>query len=187
MAARKLSETLELQLVTQDYNTAIVVDNMIAEWGSCPNPQLSVLLVHLKFLAAVHQNHHWVVKGDSFYGDHLLFQRLYDGVVAEVDSVAEKVVGLGVAENVDLHLQLSQLNRLVQGYGMTQTIPQQTELAKRSLLAEMNFLGVAARLVESMKEYGCLTRGIDNLVAGIEDAHEGNVYLLKQRCQSVTF
>jgi hypothetical protein len=64
---------------------------------------------------------------------------------------------------------------------MTNTIPQPTELAKRSYLAEMNFLKVTSHLVNCMKECGTLTRGLDNLIAGIEDKHEGHVYLLKQR------
>ena len=64
---------------------------------------------------------------------------------------------------------------------MTSTVPQPTELAKRSYLAEMNFLKVAAHLAEHLKECGTMTRGLDNLLQGIEDRHEGNVYLLKQR------
>ena len=177
---RKLSESLEMVLVVEP-NLGIVTDNMVAEWGGAPYPQLSVLLVHLKFLASVHQNHHWTSKGDPFYGDHLLFQRLYSSTVEEIDSVAEKAIGLGTTANVDLMLVTSQLMKLVQGYGMTSTIPQPTELARRSYQAEMNFLKVASHLVEHMKESGTLTRGLDNLIAGIEDKHEGNVYLLKQR------
>ena len=64
---------------------------------------------------------------------------------------------------------------------MTTTIPQPTELAKRSYLAEMNFLKVMAHLAEHLKECGTLTRGLDNMLQGIEDKHEGHVYLLKQR------
>jgi DNA-binding ferritin-like protein len=180
---RRLVETLEMKLVVEP-NLDIVTDNMIAEWGAVPYPALSVLLVHLKFLSAVHKNHHWVTKGEPFYGDHLLFQRLYEGVTCEVDSVAEKAIGLGSTANVDLVLQTSQCFKLVQGYGMTTTIPQPTELAKRSYLAEMNFLKVASHLVAHMKECGTLTRGLDNLIAGIEDKHEGHVYLLKQRIMS---
>jgi len=183
MKRRRLSETLELQLVVEP-NLEIVTDNMVSEWGSVPYPQLSVLLVHLKFLYSVHQNHHWITKGDPFYGDHLLFQRLYEGTLEEVDSVAEKSIGLGTTSNVDLSLVTSQHYRLVQGYGMTSTIPQSTELVKRSYLAEMNFLKASAHLVDDMKECGTLTRGLDNLIAGIEDAHEGRVYLLKQRITS---
>lgn len=183
MKKRRLVETLEMAIAVQP-NIDIATDNMVAEWGSVKYPELSVMLVHLKFLSQVHQNHHWTTKGDPFYGDHLLFQRLYEGVAGEVDSVAEKAIGLGSIDNVNLSLQTSQCLRLVQGYGMTSTVPRTTELAKRSYLAEMNFLKVVSHLVEHMKECGTLTRGLDNLVAGIEDAHENSIYLLKQRILS---
>lgn len=177
---KKLAETLEMALVVEP-NIDIVTDNMCSEWGAVPYPQLSVILVNLKFLASVHQNHHWITKGDPFYGDHLMFQRLYDTVIGEVDMVAEKSIGLGSTANVDLPLVTAQLHKLVNGYGMTSTIPQGTELTKRSYLAEMNFLRTVSHLVDHMKECGILTRGLDNMIAGIEDAHEGHIYLLKQR------
>lgn len=180
MKKRRLVETLEMSMAVEP-NLDIITNNMVAEWGSVKYPELSVLLVHLKFLASVHQNHHWTTKGEPYYGDHLLFERLYGGVTGEIDSVAEKAIGLGSTANVDLVLQTSQLFKLVQGYGMTSTVPQPTELAKRSYLAEMNFLKVTACLVECMKERGSLTRGLDNLIAGIEDSHENSIYLLKQR------
>jgi len=177
---KRLVETLEMALVVEP-NLGIVVDNMVSEWGSVAYPQLSVLLVQLKFLYNVHQNHHWVSKGDSFYGDHLLFQRIYEATLADIDSIAEKAIGLGSTANVDLPLVTSQVMKLVQGYGMTSTIPQPTEFAKRSYLAEMNFLKTVAHLAEHLKECGLMTRGLDNLLAGIEDKHEGHIYLLKQR------
>lgn len=177
---RKLVESLEMAIVVQP-NMDIITDNMISEWGGVPLPQLSVLLVHLRYLAMIHQTHHWTTKGDPFYGDHLLFQRLYEGVVGEIDTVAEKVIGLGSTANVDIALQTKQVMSLVQGYGMTSTLPQPSDLARRSYQAEMSFLKAAAHLVEHIKECGMMTRGLDNMIAGIEDAHESAVYLLKQR------
>ena len=177
---KRLVETLEMALVVEP-NLDIVTENMVSEWGGVPYPELSVLLVHLKFLAAVHQNHHWITKGDPFYGDHLLFARIYEATAADIDSLAEKAIGLGSTSNVDIVLQHKQLCQLLQGYGMTATIPQPTELAKRSYLAEMNFLKAAAHLAEHLKANGTMSRGLDNLLAGIEDKHEGHIYLLKQR------
>lgn len=179
---RRLVETLEVQIVLADNNAGFVTENMCAEWGSVTYPELSVMLVHLRHLALLHQTHHWTAKGDPFYGDHLLFERLYSSVTPEIDSVAEKAIGLGTTANVDVALQTMQLNKLVQNYGMSQMIPTESDLARRSLIAEYNFLVVVAKLVELMKESGTLTRGLDNLIAGIEDQHEGNCYLLKQRC-----
>jgi len=180
MKRKRLSESVEM-ILTVEPNLNVVLENMLAEWGNVPYPQLSVALVHLKYLYALHQNHHWTAMGDSYYGDHLLFQRLYDGILKEIDTLAEKSIGLGCVGNVDLHLQHSQLLRLVTGQGSASMIPQSSDLAKKSLMAEMNFLSVMKHLCDSLKECGLMTHGLDNLLAGIEDAHEGHVYLLKQR------
>jgi DNA-binding ferritin-like protein len=179
--ARRLVESLEIMIAVPDPGYGIAIENMLAEWGGVPYAQLSVLLVHLRFLVLVHQTHHWTAKGDPFYGDHLLFERLYNGVLEDVDALAEKSVGLGGNDNVNLPLQIQQLNTLAQSYGASSTLPQASDLSKRSLIAEVAFLRCATHCVQSLKEMGLMTRGLDNLLAGIEDKHEGHVYLLKQR------
>ncbi len=177
---KKLGESIEM-VITVEPNLQVMTDNMIAEWGGLPYPQLSVVLVHLKYLYALHQNHHWTAMGDSYYGDHLLFQRLYDCILPEIDMVAEKSIGLGCTANVDLHLVHSQVLKMITNVGSATMIPQSSDLAKKSLMAEMNFLSVMKHLCGSLKECGLMTHGLDNLLAGIEDKHEGHVYLLKQR------
>jgi len=177
---RRLSESMEMML-TIEPNLHVMTDNMLAEWGGIPYPQLSVALVYLKYLAALHQNHHWTCMGDPYYGDHLLFERLYNDLAEEIDSIAEKAIGLGCTGNVDLQLQYSQLLKLISGFGSASMIPSSADLAKKSLMAEMNFLSVMKHLCDSLKECGLMTHGLDNLLAGIEDKHEGHVYLLKQR------
>lgn len=166
-----------------DPNHDISLEHMLGEWAGAPYSELSVLLVHLRYLREMHQTHHWVSKGDPFYGDHLLFDRLYSVITGEIDQVAEKAVGLGSEKNVDLSLQLKQLEKMCSGaYGMSQTIPQPTELAKRSLAAEKNFLKTVSVLVERLEHQGALTPGLENMLGGIADVHEGHAYLLKQRC-----
>ena len=64
---------------------------------------------------------------------------------------------------------------------MTSTLPQPSDLARRSYQAEMSFLKVTAYLVEHIKECAMMTRGLDNMIAGIEDSHESSIFLLKQR------
>ena len=118
MNKKKLKENYGAVLVSVEPNINIIFDNMLAEWSASPYAQLSVVLVHLKFLYEVHQNHHWVCMGDPFYGDHLLFQKLYSCVVDEIDSVAEKTIGLGCTYNVDLELVNHQRSKLISGYGM---------------------------------------------------------------------
>lgn len=177
---KRLSESMEMML-TVEPNIHVFTENMLSEWGGTPYAQLSVVLVHLKYLAALHQNHHWTAMGDPYYGDHLLFERLYGGLAEEIDAIAEKAIGLGCTDNVSLPLIHSQLLKLITGQGTASMIPQSSDLAKKSLMAEMNFLTVMKHICDSLKECGLMTHGLDNLLAGIEDKHEGHVYLLKQR------
>jgi len=180
MKKKKLAESMEIVL-TVEPNLTVMTDNMIAEWGGTPYAALSVLLVHLKYLYTLHQNHHWTAMGDPYYGDHLLFQRLYDGILKEVDAVAEKAIGLGCTGNVDLQLVNSQVLKLICGSGSASMIPQSSDLAKKSLMAEMNFIKVIDHVICSLQECGLLTSGLSNMLEGIADVHEGHVYLLKQR------
>lgn len=163
-------------------HTNLVVDNMGAAWGGISYAELSVVLVHLRYLAMVHQTHHWVARGDSFYGDHLMFARMYDKVIEEVDAVAEKAVGVGSEHNVNLMLQVNQLQQLSRAFGSPQTVPQTSDLAKASLVAECNFLKVLDAACESMRNSGICTPGVENMLQGIADAHEAHIYLLKRRC-----
>lgn len=177
---KKLKESAGVML-TVEPNLQIMTDNMVSEWGGLPYPQLSVVLAHLKYLAELHQYHHWTAMGDSYYGDHLLFQRLYQNVHPEIDSIAEKAIGLGCTDNVSITLVNSQVLKLITGQCSASTIPRSSDLARLSLKAEMNFLAAMKHLCESLKSSCLMTHGLDNLLAGIEDKHEGHVYLLKQR------
>jgi DNA-binding ferritin-like protein len=179
---KKLLEMLNV--VASEPNSDIVMDNLTAEWAGLPYSQLSVILVLLRHLSMIHQTNHWVSKGDPFYGDHLLFERLYGTVSGEIYQVEEKAVGLGGVQNVDLQRQIAQLAKLMQSYSGVSTIPQPSDLAQRSLSAELNFIKCVTALMATMQESGFLTKGLDNLLAGILDSHENLVYLLKQRCSA---
>jgi len=157
-------------------------ETLLAEWANIPYAQLSVVLVYLRFLALVHQTHHWTAKGDPYYGDHLLFERLYNETEAEIDGVAEKSIGLGNEQNVDINLQASQLNELVTSLHAGQALPEESELAKRSLEAERSFIKVVSAMLASLKQTNAMTDGVENMLQGIVDAHESHVYLLRRRC-----
>jgi len=164
-------------------NVGFVHDVALEQWVGIPYAQLSVILVHLRFLAMLHQTHHWISRGDSYYGDHLLFERLYNDVVSEIDDVAERSIGVGGEQNVNLALQCKQILKLVLTSGAAQTIPNANDLAKSSLEAEQKFMCVIDAMLQSLKDEGCSTNGIDNLLQGIADKHEQICYLLKRRCQ----
>lgn len=147
---------------------------------------LPTVLVFLKALTIIHQSHHWLTYGESYYADHLLFERLYDETVAEVDQVAEKAVGTGCPlDKMHPGMQSCVVAHIVKKYcGDGETSGEgenPTAYLESSLLAEGQFLACVKQVVEVMKANGELTRGVDNMLAGIEDKHESHIYLLKQR------
>ncbi len=171
-----------VNVVMPDHASGIAMDDMNAKWSAVQYPQLSLVLVHLRYVSMLHQFHRWTAKGDPFYGDHKLFEQLYEATLGEVDKVAEKAVGLGSAANVDLNTQLTQIAKVAASHGATSTIPQQDELARKSLVAEMTLLKCITAMIFDMREKHVMTQGVENMLQGICDTHEGHVYLLKQRC-----
>ena len=51
----------------------------------------------------------------------------------------------------------------------------------RAVRAETAFIRAGESLMEMLEQKGMLSRGIENLLGGILDKHEGLLYLLKQR------
>lgn len=173
-----VDEPLEQPVAAMPYD----LSQMTAEWAGIPYAELSVLLVNLRYLQTMHQTHHWVARGDSFYGDHLLFERLYNDATEEVDSLAEKLVGLGTEKNVDLYMQMKQLGKLISSrYGQI-AIPNPFELLQFSLEGERDFVKMVLQVRDMLDSNGQLSYGLDNHLAGLADAHESHIYLLRQRC-----
>jgi len=51
------------------------------------------LLTYARALYQMYQNFHWKSAGPQYYGDHQLYQRLYEGVLPEIDQLAERIMG----------------------------------------------------------------------------------------------
>jgi DNA-binding ferritin-like protein len=163
------------------------IDTEMNSWGGMPYAQLSLILVNLRYLGMLHQTHHWISKGDPFYGDHQLYDRLYKTVVEEVDDVAEKAVGMGGEQNVCLGTQLKEMLMVSNVMGdQDDSVPTPEGLAKKSLRAEVALIKVIVAMIESMKTQGTDSPGIENMLQGICDVHERHVYLLKRRCMAAT-
>jgi DNA-binding ferritin-like protein len=178
---RPIHESLEAKLVATQ--SSISLDNLFQLWSSKKYGTLSVLLANLRSLSILHHQNHWVTTGQGSYQDHLLFQRLYEGVDGEVDSVGERCVGLGGNETVDLTLQIKTMWAFIkENMSSGMTMPAiGNDLVQKSLNAEFMFLTLANTTKETLSANGLLSAGLDNMIAGLQDAHETNVYLLKQR------
>jgi DNA-binding ferritin-like protein len=150
-----------------------------------PGFSLPTALAFLRALSMIHQSHHWLTHGDTYYADHLLFERLYNETVEEVDQVAERAVGLGCPlDKILPTVQAAIVHHIVKLFCEGETIGEPSvahSYVESSLKAEKSFLKCLSIIVHEMKEHGELTRGTDNLIAGIEDKHESHVYLLQQR------
>lgn len=135
------------------------------------------LLVALRALAMIHQSHHWLTKGESFYADHLLFERLYNNVVEEIDRVGERAIGLGArVEMMAPQVQARQVADVVAQVCSDVTDLSQ-ELILTSLKAEQWFLD----FLGSVKAATAPSIGTDNLLGDLGDTHEEHGYLLQQR------
>lgn len=130
----------------------------------------------LRGLAIIHQQAHWVTKSTSFYGDHLLYDRIYNDTLDHIDQVAEKTVGVFDKECMDLSTHI----KTCQDFINTVLEKDYADNMERGLTAEKMFLDYSKKLYDYLKESGDMTLGIDDMIMSIANKHEEFVYLLKQ-------
>lgn len=137
---------------------------------------LASVAVTLRAVGLMHQAAHWQTKGPNFYGDHLLFERLYGAVGEEIDSVSEKAIALGDSILVCPVKSCELALDLLSAFGRACDVPDADKLVKLSLEAERGLLQVLkSALLDDV------TDGVENLLQAVADKHEGHVYLLQQR------
>lgn len=160
--------------------------DLFVVYGDSQYAELAVFLDFLKALQMLHQEHHWQASGSDAYGDHLLFQRLYEGVQLEIDQLGEKTVSMGGMRLVDSRLSLENISKFMSAVIENSDVGQYDGMSriKMSLLAERSFLSAGEKLMEMLSSKKQLSRGIENLLGAVLDAHETHVYLLDQRTKT---
>lgn len=137
------------------------------------------LLSQLRGLQWSHWNSHWKVKGDSQYGDHLLFERLYTSLSEEIDTLGEKITSyFGPTVITDLGTLL-ETTRFLSLHKHPDTGP--TDLYERALDLESHLQRSIKRVYDKVKESGEMSLGLDDYLMSLANAHETAIYLLKQR------
>ncbi len=144
------------------------------EMGSSPSQLLGFLLSTLRAQALLYQNLHWEARGPSYYGDHLLYQRLYDAVQEDVDLLAEKLVQSQGESAVDLLAASYILKKMVQRWASGSLV----EKAHRS---ESDLLAMVDYAFNALKDRGLLSLGMDDYLMSLYNKHEGHMYLIGQR------
>jgi DNA-binding ferritin-like protein len=135
----------------------------------------ALYIASLKAIALIHQHSHWTTKGDTFYGDHLLFERLYNSALENLDLGAEKFMGLFGPDCLDYVLQADLLNKVLLKYKGLEGKP-----LEMSLAIEKDFLKFSKDAYNCFEEEGRLTLGLDDMVMAIASKREEAVYLLQQ-------
>lgn len=142
---------------------------------------LQMLLAVLRGAHFAHWTSHWQVKGSSFYGDHELMGRIYTSLIEEIDTLAEKIVGTYGVEAVNAveqaQLMANHLLPLAEAHSMNDPI-------RRALLIEEGLQVIFKNAYDMLKEQGGLTLGMDDFIMSMANAHETNLYLLRQRCDT---
>lgn len=146
-----------------------------------PEVDLKKYLALMKALQNYYQHAHWISKGEPYYGDHLLFERLYGSMGGQIDSLAEKMVGLGGDHFVCVKTVMEMTSKILSHIPTMDEDTLGYELAQIGLRLERAFLNCTKNLYNKMKEEESLTLGFDDMLMSLYNEHEGNVYLLKQR------
>ena len=138
---------------------------------------LLVLLGMLRALKWLSWNSHWQVKGNSFYGDHLMMEKIYQGDLDEhIDTLAEKMVCLYDSEIIDNPYLLGSFTECVDS-----ACKQSKCSITRVLYVAQLLQGHFNQTYRIGKEAGQITLGLDDYLMATANQQETFIYLLQQR------
>jgi DNA-binding ferritin-like protein len=120
----------------------------------------------------VFQHAHWKCKCPAFYGNHLLFERVYKDVRKLVDTTAEKIIGVFGNDSLNHENQVEMIAGM---YKYTSE-----DHVENSLMAAKDFLKLADEAYNRIKEMGDMTLGLDDMIMSQCNEVEEYVYLLSQ-------
>jgi starvation-inducible DNA-binding protein len=145
-----------------------------------PEEKFIQTLCALRAASELAQHAHWNVKGQSFYEDHLLFQRIYRNIEGDIDMLAEKFAGL-----FQLPIPAVACSEAVSVY-LKKWSPQDGETKAEELfkfvkVAEEDLLSLIKELSDELDGSPFKTLGFDDLIGGIASRQEENLYLINQR------
>lgn len=118
---------------------------------------------------------HWQSKGPNAYGDHLLYQRLYEARVEEIDRVAEIISAIGGSSLLHPEQGMRAAHRFVGGI-----MADPRSDPERGLYA-VQAVRYALAVAERSAQPTPFALEVNNALAGIADKHLEAEYLLKQR------
>lgn len=151
-----------------------------AVFGDSEWAELAGFLAITEALQMLEHSHHWQTKGENFYGDHLLYQRLYETILGEIDLIGEKLIG--VSQQPSLTNYFKRI-KAMEVFLKAVTHNDQPYIVV-SHDAELAYVRMGGELMDNLEQAGLLTRGLEQMLGNILDKHEEHIYLLDQRIQA---
>lgn len=182
----RLDENLTADVVLAGRDPTAMFEQLLRETSDVPNAELTIILTIAHAVALLHQTHHWISRGTAYFSDHKLFEALYSQLAEDIDTIAERAVGLGVDANVDLHKRLSGMQRFIGEMYAPSGVPTPDMIVERSLAAEYALCRIVVIAIASMRALGSLTPGISNMLEQFHDAREQAIYHLRRRTSVTT-
>ena len=135
----------------------------------------NLFVATLRAAYLVNQSAHWHSKGLDFYGDHLLFERIYKSAQDDADLSAEKFIGLFGSEAVDFLTQAELISSVMKRYAKLEG-----DLVAMSLALEKEFIRFSQEAHEAFEAAGVMTLGLTDAIGAIASSREEAIYLLGQ-------
>lgn len=134
---------------------------------------MQMLLSKVRGLELFYQTAHWSCHGPDSYSDHLLYERLYNDVVEELDMVGERAIGLTL--DVSTVAIEDSLHAIMESIAVESV--DTCDLCTVAIILEEEFLGLIDVFGKSP-----ISAGLTDLVGQLGSKHEEHMYLLQQRC-----
>lgn len=176
-----LTQLPHLNMKPQTQAASAVVNSTPVKHGGDLVEEFAYHIAWLRALEIWFHHAHWTTKGKTYYGDHLLFERIYNDVSELIDPIAEKAVAMAGGEAADTHMCSKLIAEMLCAYPSPSRASEATMIAATGLAIVNDYLETLSETYKKLKESGGLTLGLDDLLMSHANKLEEFVYLLKQR------
>lgn len=135
-------------------------------------PALLEAFLALRASYFVYRNAHWQVRGQNAYGNHLLFERLYNETATVIDNMAEAMVGSFGVDVID-----GQEDAVA---AWEKTFGRGTTCLERAFMAAAEVGRRLEDAIEELRAVGELSAGWDDVLITTAGGNRRHLYLLQQ-------
>ena len=132
------------------------------------------LLSILRAMQIHYHTMHWKSHGQNFYGDHIMYERIYKSLKKDIDECGEKSIALFGDNSID-EVELAQmiLSWIIRWNS--------TNEHDKAVMPEVDLQNVAKQTFDQLSSANNLSMGLNDFLMTICNKHETDLYLIKQR------